>query len=123
MPRPQKKSFKRSLRVQDRIQQDVADLLLKKVKDPRIGFVTVTAVEMSDDLKNGKVYVSVMGSEEEVSKSMKGLKASEGFIQREIWKGLEIKARPEIHFHLDASARQGAKIDALLKKLKDEGEL
>lgn len=121
--RPQKKSFKRSLRVQDRIREDVAELLLKKVRDPRIGFVTITAVEVSDDLRHAKIFVSLMGEEQQRQDSLTGLAACAPFIQREVWKGLEIKARPEIRFFEDGSVREGARMEKLFQKLKEEGDL
>ena len=121
--RPAKKSFKRSLRVQDRLREDISELLQKKVKDPRIGFGTVTEVSVTDDLRNAKVYISVLGNEKVRAEAMEGIQSSAGFIQREVWKHLEIKARPELRFLLDETAIRAAKMDETFRKMKEEGEL
>ena len=118
-----KKSYKRSLRVRDRIREEVSELISRKVKDPRIGFVTVTEVRLTDDLRNAKIFVSVYGDEQAKKESMAGLQSSSSFIQREVWRSLEIKARPEIHFVLDESGARGAAMDETLRKLKEDGEL
>lgn len=114
--------FKRADRVGERIQKEISDLLIKKINDPRIGFVTVTRVKCSDDLRNATVFVSVFGDEQKKSDTMAGLKSALPYIQKEVFKRLEIKVPTLIYFRLDDSLEQGNKIHKLLKEIKDERE-
>jgi ribosome-binding factor A len=114
--------FKRSDRVGDRIAREVSDLLLKKVNDPRVGFVTVTHVKCSDDLRNASVFVSVMGNEEAKKNCMEGLKSALPYLQKEVFKRLNIKVPTLLYFKLDDSITKGKTVNSLLKQLRDERE-
>jgi ribosome-binding factor A len=112
--------FKRADRVADRISREVSDLLLKKINDPRIGFVTVTRVKCSDDLRNATVYFSVMGDEQKKADCLAGLKSALPLFQKEVFKRLQIKVPTLLYFRLDDSLAQGNKIEKILKELRDE---
>ena len=114
--------FKRADRVADRIRKEVSDLLARKVNDPRVGFVTVTRVKCSDDLRNATVYFSVYGDEKKKTDSMAGLKSALPFFQKEVFKALQIKVPTLLYFRLDEGLEEGHKIQKLLKTIRDERE-
>jgi ribosome-binding factor A len=109
--------YKRSERVGDQIRMEIADILMTKVKDPRIGFVTVTSVEVSDDLRNAKVFISVLGTD--VSRSFQGLEKARSFIRSELGRRLKLRFVPELSFHEDHTAEEAAKIYKLMEKVKE----
>jgi ribosome-binding factor A len=113
--------YKRSDRVSDLIREEVADLIMYRLKDPRIGFVTVTGVEMTADLKLARVFVSIM-KEEERELTLEILNSSRNFIRANLSKRLRMKFIPAIEFRLDTSIEYGFKIDKLLKEIKDKDE-
>ena len=96
-------------------------MLLNDIKDPRIGFVTVTDVEMTGDLREAKIFVSIMGGDEQVKNSLEGLQSALGFIRREIGKRIRLRFTPEISFALHTSLDYGDHIQKLL--LQVEGDL
>ena len=106
--------FKRSQRVQELIHEEISKLIQHGLKDPRIGFVTVTRIELSDDLKNARVYVSIMGSEEEKEHSIEGLNSAKGYLRSRLGKNLYLKRIPELHFKLDAAADHVEKITKII---------
>lgn len=112
--------YKRSEKVGEAIHEIVSGLLLKGIKDPRIGFVTVTAVKMSDDLHSAKIFFSVIGTEEERKATEKGLNSAAGFIRHEIGKSLRMKYIPEIFFRYDESVETGNRIETILKQIHEE---
>lgn len=114
--------FKRSYRVADLMQQETSDII-SKLKDPRIGFVTVTGVDMTDDLRYAKIYVSIMGNEKEVKKTISGLESSKGFVRNEIAKRIKIKFVPEISFIIDKSLEYGDHIEKLIQKIHNEDSI
>lgn len=109
--------YKRSLRVGDLIREEVADIIMHKIRDPRLGFVTVTEVKASDDLKHAQVYVSVF-EDAKRAKTHKILKSSAKFIRSELAKRVKIKFIPELIFKLDESIEYGAKIEKMLNEIK-----
>jgi ribosome-binding factor A len=109
--------YKRSERLGDLILEEVSDLMAREIKDPRIGFVTFTRVEMSDDLRYAKVYVSVIGSLPEKERTLQGLSSATGYIRRHLGKVLHLRYTPELTFLLDESLEHGAKIAQLLRQL------
>ena len=108
-------------KLQELIKQEMGKMLLKELKDPRIGFVTVTGVEMTGDLREAKIYVSVMGGEEKVKSSLEGLNSALGFVRMEIGQRIRLRFTPEISFALDTSLDYGDHIQKLL--LQVEGDL
>src|SRR6266487_2681086 len=105
------------LREADR--QTVAEFLTGNVRDPRVGFVTVTAVDVSADLGHARVRVSVMGSEEEKAKSLEGLASAARFLRAAVAKELPLRTTPELHFELDRGLEHAQRIDQLLRDLKE----
>lgn len=102
------------------MKQEIADILMRKIKDPRIGFVTVTDVEVADDLRNAKVFVSVYGGDKEAS--LKGLKSAAPFIRSELGKRMRMRFVPELIFRFDGTVEQGAHIMELLRSIEEKKE-
>ena len=113
-----KPTFKRADRVSDQMKQEIADILMRKIKDPRIGFVTITDVEVTDDLKNAKVFVSIYGSDKETT--LKGLTSASPFIRAELGRRMRLKFVPEILFRFDSTVEKGAHIMELLREIEQE---
>ncbi|NTV43422.1 MAG: 30S ribosome-binding factor RbfA [Syntrophobacteraceae bacterium] len=115
--------YKRSARVGDLVRKELADLLLRKVKDPRVAGVTITGVEVSPDLHHAKIFYCVSGSlaEKDKENASKGLSKAKGYIRQELGKRLQMRYVPEVDFRYDPSFEYGDKIERLLKELhKDE---
>ena len=102
------------------IKRVTADLVLKELRDPRLGFVSVTKAEVSSDLKYAKIFFSVMGNERQQKKTMAGLRHAKGFIQKELSRAIRMKSFPEIRFELDDSIEKAFKMTQLLDKLAAE---
>lgn len=103
-------------RLAEMIKKEISDLLLQ-MKDPRLGFVTVTAVEVSADLRYAKVFVSVLGGDEGQDASLKVLRGAQGFIRTEIGKRVRLRYTPEVCFVHDPSIREGARIIQIIRDL------
>lgn len=101
-------------RVNEAIREVVADSLAAGLKDPRIGFVTVTHVDTSPDLRSARVSVSVLGDQDERSKTLDGLNSARGFLQSRIGSELGLKRTPELSFEYDESLERGDRITRLL---------
>jgi ribosome-binding factor A len=101
------------------IREEVADIIMHKLKDPRLGFVTVTDAQVSDDLRHAKIYMSVF-EEEKKETSLKVLNSSAKYIRNELGKRIKIKFIPDLTFKLDESITYGAKIDQLLEEIQPE---
>ncbi len=117
----------RSNRLAETLKQEISQLIREELKDPRIGFVTVTSVEVADDLGNAKVYISVLGDSQQAKDSLDALKRAAGFVRSEIGKRVRLRHAPEIVFKYDTSIEHGAHIAQLLRGVKledekDEGE-
>lgn len=107
-------------KVQELMKQEVSQIILRELKDPRIGFVTVTSVECTGDLREAKIYVSLMGNEQQVKDCWAGLTSSLGYIRREIGKRIRLRFTPEISLAIDKSLDYSAHIQELLLKIKAE---
>ncbi|MGQ9656117.1 MAG: 30S ribosome-binding factor RbfA [Thermodesulfobacteriota bacterium] len=112
----------RSKRVGDRIREEISDLLLRKVKDPRIGFVTITGVEVSKDLRAAKVFYSILGELEDRQRAADGLASAMGFIKRELGARLQLKFMPEIVFAYDSSMEYADRIERLLMEIRRDDD-
>ncbi|HOL39808.1 MAG: 30S ribosome-binding factor RbfA [Dictyoglomaceae bacterium] len=109
----------RSERLSALIREEVSEILLRRVKDPRISsFVVITEVQVSKDLRYAHIYVSVYGDENEKKETMEGLESAKGFIRSELGKDLRIRFIPELIFELDDSLERG---DRILRKIKELG--
>ena len=109
-------------RVQELMKHELSKSILQDLKDPRIGFVTVTAVDVSSDLRNARVYVSLMGSEQQIADSWRGLQSSRGFLRRKIGHRVRLRYTPELTLELDKSVDYGVHIQELLQKIKKDDE-
>ena len=99
---------------------EVSDLLRTRVKDPRVGFASVTHVEVSGDIRHAKIFVSVMGNEEEQKETMKALRHASGFLRHELAGRLTLRYMPELDFRLDKSIEKGAQVLNLIHQFELE---
>jgi len=113
---------KRSEKVADLIQKEVSEMLLRSIKDPRIGFVTITRVIMSEDCRLAKVYFSVAGTEEEKERSLEGLNSAKGYIRKELGRRVRLRYTPEIVFKFDPSVEYAIHIEEVIRQLKKDEE-
>ena len=104
----------RMRRVDEAMRAVISDAIAKDLKDPRIGFVTVTGVKTSPDLRHARVYVSVLGNDPERSASIDGLRSAHGFLQRRLADELTLKHTPALTFEYDDSVDRGMRISRLL---------
>lgn len=102
------------------IQSELSEVVLRKLKDPRIGFVTVTGVDVAPDLKQARVYFSVLGGEKEKGQTQRALEHAAGFLQHEIAVALKLRFTPKLSFHLDESIEEGQRIESILRDLEPE---
>jgi len=107
-------------RVAEAIRQTVAAFLTADVRDPRVGFVTVTAVEVSGDLAHARVRVSVMGDDAEKAKSLEGLASAARFLRAQLARELTLRVAPEVRFELDRGIEHAQRIDRVLRDLKED---
>lgn len=107
-------------KIQEFIKQEISKLILNDLKDPRIGFATVTQVEVTADLRHAKVYISLMGSDEQKVATWEGLRSSLGFLRSEIGKRIRLKFTPDLSLHIDESLDYSSRIQELLIKINQE---
>lgn len=111
---------KRLDRVNQLVKEEISHLLQRELKDPRLGFVTVTEVSVAKDLRTGKVYVSVLGSDEQWQASLEALRSARGYIRNWLAPRLRMRAVPELTFVPDRSMAHAARIQSVLAKLREE---
>ena len=109
---------KRAIRVGDVLLKELADLLMRRVRDPRVAGVTLTGIRVSNDLKHAKVYFSLIGDEQAVMEVQEGLESAKGFIKREIGQRMELKYVPDIVFKHDPSLATGERMEKLFRNMK-----
>jgi ribosome-binding factor A len=113
--------FKRADRVADLLQREIAEVLYRSVKDPRLAGITISGVEVSSDLRHARVFYYARGGEADKKKVAEALAKAKSFIRRELGKRLHLRYLPDLHFFYDSSFDYSDKIDELLKKIaKDE---
>jgi ribosome-binding factor A len=117
-----KRASHRPERVGELIRKTVGAFLTEDVRDPRIGFVTVTGVEVSADLTHANVRVSVMGTDDEKAKSLEGLGSAARYLRAQLSRELTLRTSPELHFHLDRGIEHAQRIDRVLKELKESDD-
>lgn len=109
---------RRRERVNDLIREEISELIRREVRDPRLsGFISVTEVVTSADLKHAKVFVSIMGTEEEKRQVEKGLAAASGFLRRGLGERLSLRYTPELSFQRDESIERGSRLLQLIKEV------
>lgn len=114
------KPYARADRVAGEVQKELADLLIRKLKDPRLGGVLISGVKMTPDLKLANVYFSFSGDENERQKALKGLESATGFIRQELGRRMELRYTPNIRFFYDTSFDYGERIENLIQKLHSD---
>ena len=107
-------SGQRMRRVDEAMRQVLGDALAQDLKDPRIGFVTVTDVKTSPDLRHARVYVSVLGDPDAQEATLDGLRSAHGFLQGRVAGELRLKRTPELRFELDETAQRAARLERLI---------
>ena len=105
----------RMRRVDESVREVISDAVTTDIKDPRVGFVTVTDVKTSADLRYARVFVSVLGSEEEQDASMEGLRSAHGYLQRRVSTQLRLKHTPQLEFIHDDTAERAFRVQAILE--------
>jgi len=111
---------RRTIRVDELLKQELAGLI-RDMKDPRVGFTTVMDVRTSPDLRHARVYVSVLGDEEDKQETVGVLQRARGYLRARLGRDITLKYLPELHFELDRTLEQAARIDALLDELDPDG--
>ncbi len=109
----------RSNRVAEQMKKELGDIISTKIKDPRIGFVTVTDVQVTGDLQQAKVFISILGNENQKKDTLVGLAKAKGFIRTEIGRRIRLRKTPEITFELDEALEYGNRIESLLREIKE----
>lgn len=117
-----KTTFKRADRVADQIRKEVADILMRKIKDPRVRSVTVTDVDLTADLRVAHVFVTTMETDEAERDVFAGLAKASGFIRAELGRRVTLRYLPELVFKKDLSGPRGDRVLALLDRIHDEAE-
>lgn len=110
----------RPSRVAEEIKKEVSIIIPREIKDPRVGFVTVTGVEVTNDLSYAKIFVSVLGGSEEEERTLGALNNAKGLVRSEIGKRIRLRVTPEITFVVDKSLENAARIGELLSQVKKE---
>ncbi len=109
----------RAHRVAEQMKKELGEILTRKIKDPRGGFVTVTDVEVTGDLQQAKIFISVLGDEKEKQDTLLGLSKAKGFIRSEIGQRIRLRKTPEIYFEFDEALERGNRIDKILRDLNE----
>lgn len=109
-------------RIGEQMKKELSQIIQREIKDPRIGFVTLTGVEVTGDLQQAKIFISVMGNEEQKDNSLKALQSAKGFIRSEIGKRMKLRHTPELVFKIDESIEYGSKIESLLNVIKKDND-
>jgi len=116
------KPFARSDRVSGQVQKVLSEILLKKIKDPRLEAATITSVKMSRDLKFARVYFVTSGGKESIKEAVEGFKSALGYVKRKLAAQLGLRYMPELRFFYDDSFDYGSHIDEVIKAVKSENE-
>ncbi len=112
--------MKRKDRVGELIREEMGRIMHEELHDPRIGFVTITYVEVSDDLRSARIYYSVLGSPKEEKDTVKAMNSAVGFIRKIIAEAVGLRFAPEIFLKLDKTAKNAMRVNQVLESIKDE---
>jgi len=112
------KEYSRTQRIGDQMQRELAQMIPREVRDPRLGFVTITAVEVSRDLGHAKVFITLMGEvdAEKVALNLDILNEAAGYLRMLLGKSMKVRSVPQLHFHFDESISRGAHLSALIER-------
>ena len=111
---------RRQKQVAELLHQEISQLIQYRTQDPRLGFVTVTDVEISPDLRQARVYVTVLGDDVDAQSTLEGLASASGYFRRELGQSLALRYVPQLSFQLDTSLEYGLHIDNILDSIKEE---
>ena len=114
--------FSRTQRVGGEIQRELAQIIQQELRDPRLGLVTISAVEVSKDMTHAKVFITLMNPDQDVDQTLKVLKKAAGFLRHALGKRIMLRVLPELHFVYDTSLDEGMRISALLDAVAAERE-
>ncbi|GEM03392.1 ribosome-binding factor A [Halolactibacillus miurensis] len=112
----------RANRVAEQMKKELGDILNRKIKDPRVGFVTITDVEVTGDLQQATVYLTILGSEDEKEATLTGLTKAKGFIRSEIGHRIRLRKTPELFFEIDHTIETGNRIEKLIRDLHESND-
>ncbi|PRB79872.1 30S ribosome-binding factor RbfA [Pseudomonas sp. MYb185] len=112
------KEYSRTQRVADQMQRELALLIQREVRDPRVGMITVTAAEVSRDLAHAKIFITLMGeaSDEDIALNLAALKDAAGFLRVQLGRVMKLRSIPQLHFHYDESVRRGVHLSSLIER-------
>lgn len=112
------KEYSRTQRVADQMQRELAVLIQREVRDPRVGMITVTAAEVSRDLAHAKIFITLMGdaSDEDIALNLVALKDAAGFLRVQLGRVMKLRSIPQLHFHYDESVRRGVHLSSLIER-------
>lgn len=110
----------RSNRVAEQMKKEITEIIARKIKDPRVGFVTVTDVAVTGDLQQATVYITSLGNDRERAETLQALEKASGFIRSEVGSRIRLRRTPELAFEFDTAIEYGNKIDALLRGLHED---
>ncbi|EOB7497510.1 TPA: 30S ribosome-binding factor RbfA [Staphylococcus aureus] len=110
-------SSMRAERVGEQMKKELMDIINNKVKDPRVGFITITDVVLTNDLSQAKVFLTVLGNDKEVENTFKALDKAKGFIKSELGSGMRLRIMPELMYEYDQSIEYGNKIERMIQDL------
>ena len=118
------KQYSRTQRIGDQIQRELATLIPQEVRDPRLGFITITGVDVSRDVGHAKVFITVMGenSPEVIKENLDVLKDTAGYLRMLLGKAMKLRSVPSLHFHYDQSITRGAHLSALIEQALTEDQ-
>ena len=108
-------------RIADQIQRDLADLIRSELKDPRVGMITLTGVEVSKDYRHAKIFFTILGGPEVVLQTQQGLQRASGFLRSQLAGGLTLRIVPELHFVHDDSVERGVRLSKLIDEAVASG--
>jgi len=113
------KEFSRTQRIGDQMQRELALLIQREIKDPRLGLVTITAVDVSRDLSHAKIFITIMGQDDDqeaVKGNLRILNDTAGFLRMQLGKSMKLRTVPQLHFNYDASIRRGVELSSLIER-------
>jgi len=115
------KDYSRTLRIGDQIQRELALMIPREVKDPRLGFVTITAVEVTRDLGHAKVFITLMSDDaDKIQQSLDILHEASGLLRTRLGQAIKLRSLPQLHFYFDESIVRGARLSALIERAVSE---
>ncbi|GGJ08606.1 30S ribosome-binding factor RbfA [Halopseudomonas pertucinogena] len=112
------KEYSRTQRVADQMQRELALLIQREVRDPRVGMITVTAAEVSRDLAHAKIFITLMGeaSDDDIALNLAALKDAAGFLRAQLGRVMKLRSIPQLHFFYDESVRRGVHLSSLIER-------